>query len=190
LNRSGHTIVDDKFLFVKDGSIRLWELRIRGSHLPIHMISDSWTTQKENVQKFDWNTFIISIYGLVHFHQNTKQFFVEFPVTKDAISLIQHQQFFLECINLILQKLFLVKSHPSNVSVLFSYEMDGLGSIFLPQNSLCMVMASNKFSNNTVMREKVLVIVLLNDESLEFAISTNSLTKHNLSIFSWFLTNF
>ncbi len=54
LNWSGHTIVDDKFLFVNDGSIRLWEHRIRGYHLPIHMISDSWTTQKENVQKFVW----------------------------------------------------------------------------------------------------------------------------------------
>jgi hypothetical protein len=52
LNRLGLTIVDDEFLFVKDSSMRLWELRIRGSHLPIHMISDSWTTQKEHVQKF------------------------------------------------------------------------------------------------------------------------------------------
>ncbi len=35
-----------------------------------------------------------------------------------------------------------------------------------------MVMASNKSSNEIVMRERVLVIVLLNDVSLEFAIST------------------
>ncbi len=40
-------------------------------------------------------------YGLVHFHQNTKQIFVEFPVTKDTKTLKQHQQFFLECIDLI-----------------------------------------------------------------------------------------
>jgi hypothetical protein len=33
-------------------------------------------------------------------------------------------------------------------------------------------MASNKSSNNTVMRERMLVIVLLNDVSFEFAIST------------------
>ena len=84
LNQSGHTIVDDEFVIVKDSSIRLWELRIRGNHLPIHMISDSWTTQKEHVQKFVWNISIIFIYGLVHYHQNTKQIFVEFPVTKDT----------------------------------------------------------------------------------------------------------
>jgi hypothetical protein len=83
-------MVVDEFLFVDDGLIRLWELRIRGSQLPIHMISDSWTSQKEHVQKDVWNS-IISIYGLVHFHQNAKQFFVEFPVTKDTKTLKQHQ---------------------------------------------------------------------------------------------------
>ncbi len=101
MNWSGHTIVDDEFLFVKDSLIRLWELRIRGNHLPIHMISDSWTTRKERVQKFVWNMSIISIYGLVHYHQNTKQIFVGFPVTKDTKTLKQNQQFFLECIDLI-----------------------------------------------------------------------------------------
>jgi hypothetical protein len=35
-----------------------------------------------------------------------------------------------------------------------------------------MVMASNKSSNNIVMRDRALVIVWLNDEPLEFAIST------------------
>jgi hypothetical protein len=34
------------------------------------------------------------------------------------------------------------------------------------------MMASNKSSDNTVMRESVLAIVLCNDDSLEFAIST------------------
>ncbi len=85
----GHTIVDDEFLFVKDSLIQLWEHRIRGNHLLIHMISDSWTTQKEHVQKDIWNISIISIYGLVHYHQNTKQIFVEFPVTKDTKTLKQ-----------------------------------------------------------------------------------------------------
>jgi hypothetical protein len=66
--------------------------------------------------------------------------------------------------------MFMVKSYPFNVSVLFSNEMDGLGSIFIPQKSLCVVMASNKSSINTEMRDRVLVIVWLNDESLEFAI--------------------
>jgi hypothetical protein len=101
LNWSGHTIVDDELLFVKDSSIRLWEHRIRGNYLPIHMISDSWTTRKENVQKDVWNISIISIYGLVHYHQNTKQIFVEFPVTNNTQTLKQHQQYFLECIDLI-----------------------------------------------------------------------------------------
>ncbi len=80
LNRLGHTIVNDEFLFVKASSIRLWELRIRGNQLPIHMIYDSWTTRREHVQKDVWNISIISIiYGLVQYHQNTKQIFVEFP---------------------------------------------------------------------------------------------------------------
>jgi hypothetical protein len=83
--------VDDEFLFIKDGLIRLWEHRIRGSHLQIHMISDSWTTQKEHFQKAVWNISIISLYGLVHYHQNTKLIFVEFPVTKDTKTLKQHQ---------------------------------------------------------------------------------------------------
>jgi hypothetical protein len=93
--------VDDESLFVKDGLIRLWEHRIRGNHWAIHMISDSWTTQKEYVQKFVWNISIIFMYGLVHYHQNTKQFFVGFLVTKDAKTLKQHQRFFLECIDFI-----------------------------------------------------------------------------------------
>ncbi len=93
--------MDDEFLFVKDSLIRLWELRIRGNHLPIHMISDSWTTRKEHVQKDVWNISIISIHGLVHYHQNTKQIFVGFPVTKDTKTIKQQQRFFLECIDLI-----------------------------------------------------------------------------------------
>jgi hypothetical protein len=50
--------------------------------------------------------------------------------------------------------------------------MDGLGFSFSPQNSLYMVMASIKSLHNTVMKEKMLDIVLLNDVSFEFAIST------------------
>ncbi len=47
----------------------------------------------------------------------------------------------------------MLKSYPSHVSVLFRYMMDDLGPSFSPQNSLCMLMASNKSSINTVMRE-------------------------------------
>jgi hypothetical protein len=42
---------------------------------------------KGKCPKVFWNIFIIYIHGLVYFHQNTKQFFVEFPKTKDAITL-------------------------------------------------------------------------------------------------------
>jgi hypothetical protein len=49
--------------------------------------------------------------------------------------------------------------------------IDGLGSSFSPHNTACMLTASNKSWNNTVMRESVLHIVLLNDVSLEFAMS-------------------
>jgi hypothetical protein len=66
------------------------------------MISDSWTTQKEILKKFVWNILIIFINGLVHFHQNTKQIFVELPETKDTKTLKQQQWFFLGCIDLII----------------------------------------------------------------------------------------
>ncbi len=74
----------------------------------------------------------------------------------------------------------ILKSYPSVVSVLFSNVMDGLGSSFSPQNSLCMLMASNQSSHNTVMKERVLDILLLNDVSLEFAISTLT-ASHNIN---------
>jgi hypothetical protein len=45
---------------------------------------------------------IISIHGLVYFHQHTKEVFKEFPKTKDAKTLKHHQQFFLDCIVLII----------------------------------------------------------------------------------------
>ncbi len=41
------------------------------------------------------------MYGLVHYHQNKMQIFVEFPVTKDTKTLKQQQRLFLECIDLI-----------------------------------------------------------------------------------------
>jgi hypothetical protein len=66
------------------------------------MIYHSLTTQKENVLKFFWDVFIISIHGLVYLPQNTKQIIVEFLETKDAIFLKQHQLFFLDCIVLII----------------------------------------------------------------------------------------
>jgi hypothetical protein len=144
---------------------------------------------KRKCPKKFWNIFIISIHGIVYFHKNTKQIFVEFPV-KDAITLKQYQQFFLECIVLIIIDDVNVEVI-SNVSVLFSNEMDGLGSSFLLQNSLCMLIALNKSSHNTVMRERVLDIVLLKYVSLEFATSTLIASqKHNLSIFGWFLAKF
>ncbi len=49
-----------------------------------------------------WSIFIISIHGLVYFHQNTKEVFQEFPKTKDAKTLKHHQWFFLNCIVLII----------------------------------------------------------------------------------------
>jgi hypothetical protein len=47
--------------------------------------------------------------------------------------------------------------------------MDGFGSSFSPHFSTCMLTASNKSSNYTVMRESVVDVVLLNDGSLDFA---------------------
>ncbi len=65
----------------------------------------------------------------------------------------------------------MLKSYPSHVLVLFGDVMDGSGSSFLPTNTDYMLMASNKSTNNTVMKESMLDIVLLNDNSLEFAVS-------------------
>jgi hypothetical protein len=135
------------------------------------MIFDSRTTQNENIHEFSWNMFIISIHGLVYLYQNTKHFFVEFPETKDATTLKQHQQFFWSALTSSVM-MSMLKSYPSHVLVLFSNEMDGLWSTYSRQKSLCMVMAFNKSSNNTVMRERMLNIVFLNDVFLESAIST------------------
>ncbi len=106
MNWLSHTIVDDEFLFAKDSSIRLWELWIRGNHLPIHMISDSWTTQKEHVQKDVWNISIISIqadrgfakeecaqflYLIMHYCILNRKIHYEFPPLRpSAISLFRH----------------------------------------------------------------------------------------------------
>jgi hypothetical protein len=40
--------------------------------------------------------------NIVYFHQNTKEVFKEFPKTKDAKTLKQHQRFFLGCIVVII----------------------------------------------------------------------------------------
>ncbi len=158
MNWSDHTIVDDEFLIVKDSSLRLWEHKIRGNHLPIHMISNSLTTQKEHVQKDVWNISIISIYGLFYHHQNTKHIFVEFPVTKDKKTSNNTNNSFWSALTSSV-KMSMLKSCPSHVLVLFSNEVDGSNLTFSPLKSHCKVMASNKSSNNTVMRESVLVIL-------------------------------
>ncbi len=92
--------------------------------------------------------------------------FCRIPRNQRYKTLKQHQRFFLECIDLI--------SDDVNVKVIsikcisfFSNEMDGWGSSLLSLKFLCMMMASNKSSNKTVMRERVLVIVLFNDVSLD-----------------------
>ncbi len=66
----------------------------------------------------------------------------------------------------------MLKSCQSHVSVLFTNEFDGSNLTFSPLKSLCKLMASNKSSNNTVMRENVLDIVWWNDNSLEFSKAT------------------
>jgi hypothetical protein len=74
----GHTIVDDEFLFVNDGSIRLWEHRIRGNHLMILMITDSWTFQEEMSKSlsgtyplFPYMVLFTSIKNKANFCRNT-----------------------------------------------------------------------------------------------------------------------
>jgi hypothetical protein len=111
--------VDDELLFVNDGSVRLWEDRIRGNHLPIHMISDSWTTQKEHVQRDVGNISIISIYSVIHFHQNTKEFIVEFSVTKDTKPSKNINDSLWSALTSSVM-MSMLKSYPSHVLILFS----------------------------------------------------------------------
>jgi hypothetical protein len=112
----------------------------------------------------------IFMYGLVHFHQNTNHFLVEFPATKDTkASNNINNSFWSALVSSVI--LPMSNSYQSYVLVLFSNMMDGSGTSFLPLESLCKLMASNKSSNNTVMRESVLVIVFLNGLSMELAIS-------------------
>ena len=97
-----------------------------------------------NFQNFFWNIFITSIHGLVYFHQNTKQVIKDFLKTKDAISLKQHQQFFLEYIILIMVDDINVKVISITGISFFGDLMDGLGSTFSPTNTAFMLMSSNK----------------------------------------------
>jgi hypothetical protein len=101
--------------------------------------------------------------------KKAKEVFKEFPKTKDAKTFKQHQHSFWSALYSYSLMILMLKSCQSHVLVLFSDVMDGFGSSFSPHFSACMLMASNKSSNNTVMRESVLAIVLLNDVSLEFA---------------------
>jgi hypothetical protein len=77
----------------------------------------------------------------------------------------------LDCIVLIIVDDINVKVISITCIDLFGDVMDGLGPSFSPTNTACMLTASNQSLNNTVMKENVLDIVLLNDVSLEFAIS-------------------
>ncbi len=75
------------------------------------------TILDKNCQKVFLNIFIISIHGLVYFHLNTRYFFVEFTGIKDAISLKQHQRFYLECIVLIIVNSLTAKSVPAGTKL-------------------------------------------------------------------------
>ncbi len=119
-----------------------------------------------------WNIFIISIHGLVYFHQNTKQFFVEFVETNNAITLKQHQQFFLECIVLIIVDDVNVKVISITWISFIQWCEGWFRVLFFTTEFLVYVDGFKQISHNTVMRERVLDIVLLNDVSLEFTIST------------------
>jgi hypothetical protein len=59
--------------------------------------------------------------------------------------------------------------------------MDGWGFCFSSQQFLCILMASNKSSKTTVMRERVFEICHIN---------LNGPTKQKLSVFGWIFANF
>ncbi len=127
------------------------------------------------------NIFITSTHGLVYFHQNTKEVFKELPKTKDTISLKQHQQFFLECIILIIIDDINVKVISITWIGLFSDVMDELGPSFSPRNSLCMLMASNKSSNNTGWERECAWYSVVEWYILGiFHINLNSFIKHKM----------
>ena len=86
-------------------------------------------------------------------------------------TLKQHQQFYLECLVLIIVDD--INDKVTSITCIgFIQWCDGWFRVLLfTTYTPCMLTASNKSSNNTVMRENVLDIVLLNDVSLEFATS-------------------
>jgi hypothetical protein len=76
-----------------------------------------------------------------------KRSFKEFPKNEDAKTLKQHQQFFLECIILVIVDDINVKVISITCIVFFGDLMDGLWSTFSPTNTACIMTASNKSSN-------------------------------------------
>ena len=86
-----------------DGQLTvLFSSAARTFHTAANVTSRMCHSAFKFVKQLFWNIFIISIHGLVYFHQNTKQVFIEFPKTKDAKTLKHHQWFFLDCIVLII----------------------------------------------------------------------------------------
>jgi hypothetical protein len=81
-----HIGTEDKVQIIDGGLTLLFLSAARTFHTTANVISckcDSGFKLSRNI--------IISIHGLVYFHQNTNEVFKEFPKTKDAKTLKHHQ---------------------------------------------------------------------------------------------------
>ena len=86
-----HIGKEDKVQFI-DGQLTLFlSSAARTFYTTANVTSRKCDSGYKFVKKLFWNIFIISIHGLVYFHQNTKDIFKEFPRTRDAKTLKQHQ---------------------------------------------------------------------------------------------------
>ncbi len=90
-----HIGKEDKIQFVDGWLTLLFSSATRTFHTTANVISPKCDSGYKLSKNLFWNIFIISIHGLVYFHQNTKEVFKEFLKTKDAKTLKQHQRFFL-----------------------------------------------------------------------------------------------
>ncbi len=124
-----HIGKEDKVQISNGWLTLLFPSAARTFHTTTNVTSRKCDSEYKLSKNLFWNIFIISIHGLVYFHQDTKEVFKEFPKTKDAKILKQHQQFFLECMVVIIIMISMLKSYPSHVLVLFSDVLDGFGPI-------------------------------------------------------------
>ena len=79
-----HIGKEDKVQFIDGRLTLLFSSATRTFHTTANVTSRKCDSGYKLTPKLFWNIFIISIHGLVYFHQHTKEVFKELPKTKDA----------------------------------------------------------------------------------------------------------